>query len=105
MCDDSGHSLWGVSDDGKWSVDAPDIVEIGSDMPISCIIAIENKIWVACADTIYIIPVNKNEFQVSISACLISLWMYYMYMIFSAHELFDFFCLQCTLLKIIFLNL
>ncbi|XP_078337280.1 uncharacterized protein LOC111137059 isoform X3 [Crassostrea virginica] len=49
--------------DGKWSVDAPHIVEIGSDMPISCIIAIEDEIWVACADTIYIIPVDENEFQ------------------------------------------
>ena len=68
MCDDSGHSLYGdVSDDGKWSVDAPHIVEIGSDMPISCIIAIEDEIWVACADTIYIIPVDENEFQVRLN--------------------------------------
>ena len=68
MCDDSGHSFYGdVSDDGKWRVDAPYIVEIGSDMPISSIIAIEKKIWVASANTIYIIPVNKNEFQVSLN--------------------------------------
>ena len=58
---------WGVSDGRKWSVDAPHIVEIGSDMPISSIIAIENKIWVASANTIYIIPVNKTEFQVSLN--------------------------------------
>lgn len=45
-------------------MDAPHIVEIGSDMPISCIIAIEDEIWVACGDTIYIIPVDENEFQV-----------------------------------------
>lgn len=49
--------------DGKWNVDSPHIVEIGSDMPISCIIAIEDEIWVACGDTIYIIPVDENEFQ------------------------------------------
>ncbi|XP_056013747.1 uncharacterized protein LOC125646134 isoform X6 [Ostrea edulis] len=49
--------------DGKWKVDRPNIVEIGSDMPISCIIAIEDEIWVACGDTIYIIPVDENEFQ------------------------------------------
>ena len=68
MCDDSGHSFYGdVSDDGKWRVDAPHIVKIGSDMPISSIIAIEKKIWVASANTIYIIPVNKNEFQVSLN--------------------------------------
>lgn len=53
-----------ITEDGKWNVDSPHIVEIGSDMPISCIIAIEDEIWVACGDTIYIIPVDENEFQV-----------------------------------------
>ncbi|XP_061162853.1 uncharacterized protein LOC133172061 [Saccostrea echinata] len=48
---------------GKWKVEAPSIVEIGSDMPISCIIAIEDEIWVACSDTIYIIPVDENQFK------------------------------------------
>lgn len=47
-------------------MDRPNIVEIGSDMPISCIIAIEDEIWVACGDTIYIIPVDENEFQVNL---------------------------------------
>ncbi|XP_062618694.1 rho guanine nucleotide exchange factor 10-like isoform X2 [Saccostrea cucullata] len=48
---------------GKWKVEAPSIVEIGCDMPISCIIAIEDEIWVACSDTIYIIPVDENQFK------------------------------------------
>lgn len=51
-----------IIEDGKWNVDFLYIVEIGSDMFISCIIVIEDEIWVVCGDIIYIISVDENEF-------------------------------------------